>query len=333
MKRKTNYFLIGVFVLAGTALTVAAVVLLGAGVFATRGLMVETYFTESVQGLEKGAIVRFRGVRVGTVRQIALASQLYDTGKPYAAVRCEIETTEGATTTAALRARIEQHIDNGFRMRLASQGITGSLYIETDLVPSDTRPPLPIDWTPKYLYVPSAPSRIQQLGTSVEKILSSLSTADFPGLVQDARSTLRKIESAVEEADFGSFGREVHGVAGEARDVLAQARTELKQIGDRADALFAAISPEDLHRATASIADFAAELPATRARLDQTLAHATELLGRVEGQVRGSSREVDSILSDLRRTATSLANLAETAERYPSLLLLGAPPPPPELNK
>ena len=65
-------------------------------------------------------------------------------------------------------------------------------------------------------------------------------------------------------------------------------------------------------------------------------------VGREHGQgvsVRGVEGEGGGVLVrvlvivDLRRAAHHLANLAETAERYPSLLFLGAPPAQTEVDK
>jgi hypothetical protein len=54
MSAKTKYFKLGAFVLAGTAVAVGAVVILGAGTIMRKKVMVETYMDESVQGLGSG---------------------------------------------------------------------------------------------------------------------------------------------------------------------------------------------------------------------------------------------------------------------------------------
>ncbi|HMO65548.1 MAG TPA: MlaD family protein, partial [Verrucomicrobiota bacterium] len=71
MSTSTNYFKLGVFLLAAAALLVGALLFLGAGRMFRPQVMFETYFNESVQGLELGSAVKFRGVNVGSVRRIA----------------------------------------------------------------------------------------------------------------------------------------------------------------------------------------------------------------------------------------------------------------------
>ena len=77
MSQQAHYFKIGVFVLGATALAVVGIIVLGAGKWFERSTTVETYFYESVQGLEIGAPVRLRGVRVGRVESIQLAREEY----------------------------------------------------------------------------------------------------------------------------------------------------------------------------------------------------------------------------------------------------------------
>ncbi|HEX6951027.1 MAG TPA: MlaD family protein, partial [Nitrospira sp.] len=77
MSQQAHYFKIGLFVVAATALAVIGIIVLGAGKWLEKSAMVETYFFESVQGLEIGAPVRLRGVRVGRVESIRLAREEY----------------------------------------------------------------------------------------------------------------------------------------------------------------------------------------------------------------------------------------------------------------
>lgn len=335
MKVKTNYFLLGLFVIVGTFAVVAGVLTVGATTFARRGLIVETYFEESVTGLEKGAIVRFRGVRIGVVTDIKLVSQLYDTGQAYAAVRCLLEPTDIGLDVEDLRLRLQQRIAQGYRARLASQGLTGSLYIEMDLVtdPELLNHHLVIDWTPEHPYVPSVPSRISRLGSSVERVLSSLEQTDFPGVVSDARETLQAVRDTARSLDLDALKKDVAGVRSAAEETLATARERIDSVSERAEALLedvnrvvAAADPEAVRRTVDGFAALADALPETRASLDRLLASTRDTSEELRAELRGKSRDVDLILSELRRASARFAALAETLERYPSLLLIGNPP-------
>src|SRR5215471_14783264 len=77
MSESVSYTRLGAFVLAGVALLVAAVVVLGGGLLRPPGVLLETYFDESVAGLEVGAPVHYRGVQIGTVSEIAFAYDVY----------------------------------------------------------------------------------------------------------------------------------------------------------------------------------------------------------------------------------------------------------------
>ena len=61
---QANYWKLGVFVMAGIGLAFLTLVWLGAGDWNRRTRTIVTYFDESVQGLEEGSALKFRGVAV-----------------------------------------------------------------------------------------------------------------------------------------------------------------------------------------------------------------------------------------------------------------------------
>ena len=62
---KLSYFKIGLFVISATVLAVIGIIVLGVGSVFQRAALVETYIEESVQGLDIGSPMKFRGVLVG----------------------------------------------------------------------------------------------------------------------------------------------------------------------------------------------------------------------------------------------------------------------------
>ena len=342
MKTKTNYFLIGLFVIGGIVALVAGVLATAAGTFGSRGVMVESYFAESVQGLEKGAVVRLRGVPVGVVTEIKLVSQLYRTKTSYAAVRYRIDPTDVGLDEDALIQRLQQRIDEGFRVRLATQGLTGALYLETDLVtdPKLLSSELKIDWQPEYTHVPSVPSVIARIGSSVEGILGNLERTDLAGLVRDGSEALAQARDAIAALDTSRLRGEVTGLIDASQLTVADLRERAAATFDRVDLLvddvrgvIEAADPGLLRKVVADLATFAGGLESTRSRIDDVIAAAESALTDVRGEVRGTGRDVDLILAELRRASTHLSGLARTLERYPSLLMIGNPPPRTEPGK
>ncbi|MGB8436080.1 MAG: MlaD family protein, partial [Burkholderiales bacterium] len=69
---KPSATLIGVFVLGAIALIVAGVLFFGSGAFLEKRIRFVSFFPGSVAGLQVGAAVTFRGVRVGQVDSIGV---------------------------------------------------------------------------------------------------------------------------------------------------------------------------------------------------------------------------------------------------------------------
>jgi ABC-type proline/glycine betaine transport system ATPase subunit len=76
------YFRLGMFILLAAAALVALVIVLGAGTLFRKQLVLESYFNESVQGLEVGSKVLFRGVVVGNVSRLTFTYMRYQVDRP-----------------------------------------------------------------------------------------------------------------------------------------------------------------------------------------------------------------------------------------------------------
>jgi len=76
-ENKANYAKIGFFVLAGIGLMLLVIGIAGARTFNKKVVLAETYFAESVTGLDIGSPVKYRGVPVGEVKRIGFVYSEY----------------------------------------------------------------------------------------------------------------------------------------------------------------------------------------------------------------------------------------------------------------
>ena len=86
MSAKAHPRLVGAFVLGAIAVVLAAIVALSSGSWLARRDRFALYFPDSVKGLDKGAPVTFRGVKVGEVQDV----QAILTGQPAAIIQIEV---------------------------------------------------------------------------------------------------------------------------------------------------------------------------------------------------------------------------------------------------
>ena len=74
MKNKISPAAIGMFVIAASIIAVAAVMVFGAAKFFSKTENFISFFSESVNGLDVGAPLKYKGVKIGKVEGIFISS-------------------------------------------------------------------------------------------------------------------------------------------------------------------------------------------------------------------------------------------------------------------
>lgn len=367
---RNRYYRLGLFIIGGSALLLVTVLALGAGRLFNHALPLETYLNESVTGLEVGSAVKYRGVKVGTVTYIGFVMGRYGaaTGTDYRYVLVECELTDESflkIPTEDLKQRIAADIKRGLRIRPVSEGITGQLFLGLDYVDPATNPPLPINWTPRDLYVPSAPStlsRIEEAVTRLSDAVGGVRREDLEGIVQGVRKITDNLGSFLSQADGRTLSKllaanlaQTEGLFARVNKLLGAAHTEellpnaalalgdlhelLRRGGDDAvatlaemRATFAALKTT-ARQLEQAVQQPGADLPSLARRVDQATQQAAaataklhEAANRVNGLVAGQQGNIQEILEGLRDLVRDLRDLTDEARRNPSGLLFGAPP-------
>src|SRR5258707_6819472 len=82
MSLKANYFKLGLFVIGAIVSGAIVLVVIGSGRWFQPKLTIETYFKESVQGLDIGSKLKYRGVTIGEVTRISFTYTKYQQDLP-----------------------------------------------------------------------------------------------------------------------------------------------------------------------------------------------------------------------------------------------------------
>ena len=337
MKGRALYLRVGALVLVGIALAVGFLLFLAGG----RGgptQVVETYTSESVQGLDVGAPVRYRGVSIGRVTQIGLAGVEYGRGtRPGASTRDSPEF-QLVLVRFALEQRllqnapsIEQMIQDGLRARITAQGLTGVNYVELDFVPNAARFPGPsVAWTPRNPVIPSVPSTVTQVRTAAEQLVERLADVPLEQIINDISAVLSNIARQTSDGDLATTLREAAQTTAALRRAVegADLARTLAEFRTVAETLRGVVGGPDLRNTLANANAAAAEVRRAAARLPG----AVEGFERTMRAARETTVDVQSelipILLDLRATTASLRATAEQLRLSPSQALFGSPPPP-----
>lgn len=368
MSATASYFKLGLFVIIGTLLIVAAVVVLGAGAFLKEYNYFETYIDNSAQGLSVGSPCKYRGVQIGSVDRIGFCSRVY--AKPdegfeseysrYVYIRVAVEQNpEDKRKPEQIKNDLAKWISQGMRLRLASEGITGLAYLEADFLDPEQFPPLKFDWTPKDLYIPSAPSTMAQVSESLVSTLRSIQGVDFAQLGTNVNELVVTVDRAVKDLKVGAVTEDVQAVLVEARSALRRVneiidQPEMDTVGKDMGAAITDIrkAAHDLEPAIQNIsakfgtmADSIAELTKNaddiltgedvQKTLDELPALVTQLRGtvqRVNQIVASEQQNVHSIVENLGIVMSNLESFTADAKQYPSRVLFGEPPRPAALK-
>ncbi len=185
-KQQAKCAKVGAFILLGVAILIVLGLIFGMDRVFQKTIYFETYFNESVSGISLGSPVKYRGVQVGTVDGIDFIQEVYDTetisSENSKLIYVRLAITAKMFTkirSSLLRIRLEEAIKSGLRVKLVSQGITGTSYLELDYIKDDAQRAPIINWIPKDNYIPAAMSTITKFSQGAEYVINELKQVDF----------------------------------------------------------------------------------------------------------------------------------------------------------
>jgi paraquat-inducible protein B len=327
MSYRANPKLIGAFVLGAIALAAVALGVLGSGKLFRRSIRFVLYFPSSVEGLNTGAPVKFKGVEVGRVTGILLNLDRPEASDAQIPVFIDLDMDKvikkGGPPDLEDPAVVAGFIDRGLRAELESQSLlTGQLFIELDF-----HPEIPAHFVQaagyRYRELPTIPNTLDRAGVAAEDLLDQLRRANLPALVHSA---VRAMDSVHDLVESPAVKTDLAAVAVTLRHA-DQAIASLDQTAGRLERQFEPLA--------ASLTGASEQTRQTVARAEAAVVHADAAMGQLQSTLEAVRAQVEPgspISHELLRTlaetaaaARSVHQLADYLQLNPSSLVLGRP--------
>ena len=315
METRASYALVGAFVLGLIAAGVVFLLWVSGNGGRAGGIPMTVEFRQDVTGLNNGAVVRYRGIPVGTVRSIRL-----DPNNP-------------ELVLVGIVVRPDAQIYPDFVAAVEQQGLTGIPFIQLKRpAPAARRAdarPVAAGAMPRTLRarrIPGTPTNLQRLIEEVPRAVVAFRT-----LAERATEAVARLETAfggpsgkgigaiiqslekasgeiaVFTAEASAFARDARAVAGDLRPAakeLTGAIRSVRQLADKATRL--------TDKAGAVLSDRNRErLERILGNIEKTSADATRFIREAERR----AKELEPTLKELPKTLNNIAGLSQSATR------------------
>ena len=251
-------------------------------------------FAGGVRGLTAGAPVELNGIQIGSVLDVNLE---FDVEKESFSVPVLVETegerikATGKMPEGAEKQKVMDYlVAKGLRAQLKTGSlITGQLLVALDLHPE--APPAKINWEGKYPELPTVPTAMAEITTSLTQLLKKLEKLPIEQIGNDLRDTVSGAKRLVNSPDLQKSITALNKTLNQAQKFVATLNTSI-----------------------------APELKSAVSNLNAALIQAQKLAKSLNSNV---APQADRTLKELQSAARSIKVWAEYLERHPEALIRG----------
>jgi len=347
MSNPKNKAVIGAFVVGAVALAVVGVLVLGGGEFLKEKFSYIMFFDGSVKGLKVGAPVVFRGVEVGTVKEVAVRANIKElTFTVPVIIEIDPSTFRDPDIKIDRKKTMSTLIERGLRANLELQSmVTGQLQIDLDFKP-DTKARL-VGGDLPYIEIPTAASGMEKFTKEIKKLplkevfgnlsatlVSIKNFVENPELketVHNLNQTILAIKKVVNDVDTGvvvplkktiqDADQLVLDIDGGIKPLFSKAD---KTLGD-IDKLVVGVDKE-IKPLAKKIGGTADSFKATSDAVRPAIKTVNKAFANIESMTRKGSterKELNETLKHLSGAARSIKDWADYLERHPEALIRG----------
>lgn len=330
MKSEAHFFRIGLFIILAVVVLSGALIVFGVGQIFRPKINVVTYVNGTVQGIEVGSAVKFRGVTVGKVRRIEFLftefPEIVEKDQDnYVVIVMEIdkEVFPGMFDIDDLSEVMARSAEKGLRARIEPQGITGLNYIEINYVDPERFPALAVTWDTHYYYIPSAPGELTNMLDSVNNIMREVGSLNIKGINDGIVSLLANLNETVTHAEIDKLSAGAQNLFSQLSEAVSAANFPV--LSADAQKLFRDLS---LTVESANLPQLSADSQGLVIEIGRSNEELRQILRNMEPALRFNSDDIAASLSNLKVITDNLRIVSGELARDPSILIFSRPPPP-----
>ena len=329
MSKHASMKMIGVFVVGAVVLLTTAIVIFSSGRFFEKRNLYALYFDESVRGLNTGAPVYFKGVKVGVVSDIRL---FYHPENELLNSAVIIELDQDPVINLRTREKVDteagavSHLvkTQGLKAQLDIQSlVTGLLVVTLNFHPE--KPTVMHKYFKEYEEIPTIPTQYEELAKALQEL-------PIKDILKKLDLTINGIEAIINSPDtregvksLARTAKEAEGLIKKINEQIVPTMTDLRVTSEAARGTF-----RQAEKTLAMNEGVPGQIAAkTRETLDQakgTLQKMDDNLAALKRFTRENTEvsfQLEDTLREFSNIARSLRVLTDYLERHPEAILKG----------
>lgn len=321
MQLETEKFKLGLFVTISFILICVLFIVFGLFDFVDTKVPTVTQFQESVQGLETGALVKYRGVPIGKVSDITITTSgnLIRVDMEINLSKMRSEAVGGikpkTITQDEFYKYMEREIKRGLRARLEFNGISGFKYIELDYRDLDSPPMKTLERVDDGIfYIPSEPSMMAGLRSGITEMIAKIASIDYKLLSEKVEAVLDNTQALIADPHL--------------KKMLQNSERLSEQLSTTVKNLNHTLTPAKLDMLTDKMVQSLDQIKELTTKIDKTIsdskfAETSQAFRDAAVSFRGSEKSFSDTMAKFNETMDAMSELIKTLDDNPSSLIRG----------
>jgi len=357
MSNVGNRYKVGVFVIVSLGVFIFSMVILGVLNYFKPKYVFMTVVENSVQGLEKGAKVKLKGVTIGKVDDIKISPNgksiliFMEFNPSSVSTRFSKELAESSEREELFKTLLHERIKDGLRCQLRYGGITGNLYQEMSYFDPKKYPPKEYTLFPDHPpYMPSVPpvllenilnkvqvalDKIAQINVDeiiqgVDQLIATgnklLNNKDIKVIIDEIKTTTQNLQEITETVKTNLTEKNINQLSNKIDSIISNLNKTLTQVETLVNEVNGELKLAKIPATTESARKFMDETTVTARKIGDSVEKVTGSIDQAGGAVEKLSKlrgELESSLQNFNQTMNSAKTLLDYLEKNPSSIIHG----------